>query len=114
MMEALGAAFRAVVSGLRQAMIARSAVKGEFRIEQTMIRSRGNNPLKFSADDDDALAALLGVGRLWTYRPVEAIKEALRDIRLHELATVSAMQSAVRAMLAEFEPRCSASGERAG
>ena len=63
MMEALGAAFRAVVSGLRQAMIARSAIKGEFRIEQTMIRSRGNNPLKFSADDDDALAALLGVGR---------------------------------------------------
>jgi len=59
-LEALGAAFRALVSGLRLALIARSAIKGEFRIEQTVIRSRGNNPLKFSADDDDALLALLG------------------------------------------------------
>ena len=69
MMEALGAAFRAVVSGLRQAMMARSAIKGEFHIEQTMIRSRGNDPLKFSADDDDALAALLGVGRRLGLQP---------------------------------------------
>ena len=115
MMGALGAAFRAVVSGLRQAMIARSAIKGEFRIEQTMIRSRGNNPLKFSADDDDALAALLGVGRRLGLQPAEAINEALRDIRLHELAMVTAMQTAVRALLAEFEPsKLRQSGERGG
>jgi type VI secretion system protein ImpI/type VI secretion system protein len=104
MMEALGAAFRAVVSGLRQAMIARSAVKSEFRIEQTIIRSRGNNPLKFSADDDDALAALLGIGRRSGLEPAEAINEAMRDIRQHELAMVAAMQVAIRALLAEFEP----------
>ena len=46
-MHALGAAFRALVAGLRTVLIARSALKGEFRIEQTMIRARGNNPLKF-------------------------------------------------------------------
>ena len=103
-MERLGAAFRAVVAGLRQAMIARAAVKGEFRIEQTMIRSRGNNPLKFSADDDDALSALLGAGRRSDMGATEAIADALRDMRLHELATVAAMQAAVRALLAEFEP----------
>ena len=62
-MERLGAAFRAAVAGLRAVMIARASVKGEFRIEQTMIRASGNNPLKFSADDDDALSALLGTGR---------------------------------------------------
>ena len=102
--RSLGAAFRAVVSGLRQSIIARAAVKGEFRIEQTMIRNRGNNPIKFSADDDDALAALLGAGRHSDMEPIEAIDEAMRDIRLHELATVAAMQAAVRALLAEFEP----------
>jgi type VI secretion system protein ImpI/type VI secretion system protein len=103
-MEALGAAFRALVSGLRLALIARSAIKGEFRIEQTLIRSRGNNPLKFSADDDDALLALLGAGRPVEMSAAEAIADALRDMRLHEIATVAAMRSAVRALFARFDP----------
>lgn len=103
-MEALGAAFRAAVGGLRQAMIARAAIKGEFRIEQTLIRTHGNNPLKFSANDADALTALLGAGRHTDMNAAEAIGEALRDMRLHELASVAAMQAAVRALLAEFDP----------
>ena len=103
-MERTGAAMRATVSGIRQALIARASIKGEFRIEQTMIRTTGNNPLKFSAGDDDALAALLGVGRRNTMPPAEAVADALRDMRLHELATVTAMQAAVRALLAEFDP----------
>ena len=103
-MEGLGQAVRAMVAGLRQAMIARASIKGEFRIEQTMVRASGNNPLKFSAGDDDALAALLGLGRRTDMAPAAAVADALRDMRLHELATVAAMQSAVRAMLAEFAP----------
>ena len=103
-LRTLGAAFRAVVSGLRRIMIARAMVKGEFRIEQTMIRAAGNNPLKFSADDGDALAALLGIGRQGGMGPEQAISEALRDMRLHELAVTAAMQRAVRDVLAELEP----------
>jgi len=103
-MQALGAAFRELISGLRQAMIARSAIKGEFRIEQTMIRSRGNNPLKFSADDDDAMLALLGAGRRTDMGAAEAVADALRDIRLHEIATIAAMRSAVRGVISRFDP----------
>jgi len=103
-MRALGAAFRAMVSGIRQALIARASIKGEFRIEQTMIRARGNNPLKFSADDEDALSALLGVGRRIDVTPEAAVADALRDMRLHELATVAAMQGAVRTLLAGLDP----------
>jgi type VI secretion system protein ImpI/type VI secretion system protein len=69
-----------------------------------MIRASGNNPLKFSLDDDDALATLLGTGRRSGMSPEEAIAEAFNDLRLHELATVSAMQEAVRVLLAQFEP----------
>jgi type VI secretion system FHA domain protein len=103
-MELAGAALRATVSGIRQALIARASIKGEFRIEQTMIRTTGNNPLKFSAGDDDALAAFLGLGRRGSMVPADAVAEALRDMRLHELATVTAMQAAVRALLAQFDP----------
>jgi type VI secretion system FHA domain protein len=102
--EQLGASFRALVGGLRQALIARASVKGEFRIEQTMIQARGNNPLKFSAGDDDALLALLGAGRRSDMTPAVAIGDALEDMRLHELASVSAMQAGVRALLERFAP----------
>jgi type VI secretion system FHA domain protein len=103
-LRALGAGFRALVSGLRQALLARAAIKGEFRIDQTMIRAAGNNPLKFSADDDDAMAGLLGAGRQAGMTPDQAISEALRDMRRHELAVASAMQRAVRDVLHELDP----------
>ncbi|MEI7714438.1 MAG: type VI secretion system-associated FHA domain protein TagH, partial [Rhodospirillales bacterium] len=103
-MRALGAAFRSVVSGLRGVLIARASIKSEFRIEQTMIRARGNNPLKFSAGDDDALSALLGTGRRVDMAPAAAVTDALRDIRLHELASMAAMQSAVRALMEGLDP----------
>ena len=44
-------------------------IKDEFRIEQTMIRASGNNPLKFSLDDDDAMNTLLGLGRRGSMAP---------------------------------------------
>jgi type VI secretion system FHA domain protein len=103
-MEHLGAAFRAMVSGIRHALIARSEVKREFRIEATVIRRHGNNLLKFSANDDDALAGLLGVGRRTDMGPEEAITDALADMRLHELATMTAMQTAVRALVVRLGP----------
>jgi type VI secretion system protein ImpI/type VI secretion system protein len=114
-MEALGAAFRAVVGGIRQVLLARAAIKSEFRIEQTMIRARGNNPLKFSLSDDDALAALLGVSRRAEMPAAEAVRDALRDMQLHELAVMAAMQSAVRTLVAQFDPaKIRASAEQSG
>jgi type VI secretion system protein ImpI/type VI secretion system protein len=100
----LGAAFRAFVGGLRRVMMARAAIKGEFRIDQTMIQAIGNNPLKFSADDQDAMAALLGIGRRTGMSAERAVSDAMRDIRLHELAMASAMQQAVRELVASLDP----------
>jgi type VI secretion system FHA domain protein len=45
----------------------------------------------------------------------DAVTDALRDIRLHEFATMAAMRSAVRAMLAGLDPaRLSAGAEPGG
>lgn len=104
LLRGVGAAFRAVVAGLRQTMITRTAIKSGFRIDQTMMRAAGNNPLKFSADDDDALAGLLGIGRRTDMTAQAAIGEVLRDIGLHELAMTSAMQRATRDLLASLAP----------
>jgi type VI secretion system protein ImpI/type VI secretion system protein len=113
-MEQLGAAFRAIVFGIRQALIARASIKSEFRIGQTMIRPRGNNPLKFSANDEDALAALLGAGRRTDISPEAAVSDALTDMRIHELATMTGMQSAVRALVARFSPEALRSAAERG
>jgi type VI secretion system FHA domain protein len=101
-LEHLGAAVRATVSGLRQVLIARASIKDEFRIAQTLIRAKDNNPLKFSLNDEDALATMMG--RRGGMAPEEAIAEAFADLRMHELATVSAMQEAVRVLLSQFAP----------
>jgi len=103
-MRNAGAAFRAFVIGLREALMVRAEVKSAMRIDQTFIRARGNNPLKFSAGDDDALSALLGTGRRVDMTPQHAVAEALRDLRHHEQATMPATQTALRAMLEALNP----------
>jgi type VI secretion system protein ImpI/type VI secretion system protein len=103
-MRNAGAAFRAFVAGLREVLIVRAEVKDTLGIDKTSIRPRGNNPLKFSAGDDDALMALLGTGRRTEMTPQAAVAEALRDIRRHEQASLPAMQAAVRALLARLDP----------
>jgi type VI secretion system protein ImpI/type VI secretion system protein len=103
LMKGLGAAFRAFVEGLREVLITRATIKSEFRIEQTIIAARGNNPLKFSPTPEDALVAMLGRSRAFM-APEAAVKDALDDIKRHELATMEAMQAAVRALLSRLDP----------
>ncbi|QDH16321.1 type VI secretion system-associated FHA domain protein TagH [Swingsia samuiensis] len=98
--EELGRTFRSFVIGLRRAMIARAEVKGEFRIDQTMIQPFGNNPLKFAVDDDDALSALLGVGRRTGVSSPDAVADALRDIQIHEMALTRSIEPSVREFMA--------------
>ncbi|WP_144299543.1 type VI secretion system-associated FHA domain protein TagH [Elioraea rosea] len=104
LMRGLGAAFRAFVEGLREVLITRASIKSEFRIEQTIIAARGNNPLKFSPSVEDALAAMLGESRGAFMDAETAVRDSLDDIKHHELATMQAIQAGLRAVLAEIEP----------
>jgi len=114
-LERAGQTLRIATEGLRRTLAARGAVKGEFRIEQTMVRARGNNPLKFAVSDDDALASLILGERRSDLPAPAAFAEALRDIRLHELATMAAMQTAIRALLRRLDPQpLREEGERSG
>ncbi|WP_198373548.1 type VI secretion system-associated FHA domain protein TagH, partial [Roseomonas rosulenta] len=110
-LRALGAAFHAAVSGLRQLLIARADVKREFRIEQTMLRSAGNNPVKFAASDEQALAALLTAGPQVGPR---AVRETVEDLTAHQVATLAATQAAARALLARLAPEGLESQEGGG
>jgi type VI secretion system FHA domain protein len=103
-MRALGALFRGFVSGTRDVLMSRAEIKGEMRVERTMIRSRDNNALKFSVTPEEALMALLQPNRPGYKAPLAAVEEAFDDIRSHELAVMAGMQTGLLALLKRFDP----------
>ncbi len=100
----LGEILRIVVSGLIEALHARREIKGEFGMRGTIVAPTRNNPLKFSANVNDALHNLLVKQNPAYLGPVEAFEDAFRDLRTHELAMLAGMRAAFDAMLADFQP----------
>ena len=103
-MRAIGALFRAFVSGTRDALMSRAEIKQEMRVERTMLRARDNNVLKFSISPDEAVAALLQPNRPGYKAPLAAVDEAFKDIRSHEMAVMAGLQTALGSLLQRFDP----------
>jgi type VI secretion system FHA domain protein len=104
LMRTAGACFREMTDGLRQVLAARSALKNELRLDRTVIGAADNNPLKFSVALEDTLLALLRPPARGYVAGAAAVREAFRDLKAHELATMSGMQAALRAVLRRFDP----------
>jgi type VI secretion system FHA domain protein len=100
----VGQVFRALTVGLREVLMSRAAIKGELRVEQTLLKSQGNNALKFSLSPDDAIAALLSAVRPGYMPPLAATREAFDDIKTHELAVMAGVQTALTSLLHRFDP----------
>ncbi|GAC1344639.1 MAG: type VI secretion system-associated FHA domain protein TagH [Acetobacteraceae bacterium] len=103
-MRAVGQVFRAMTEGLREVLMSRAAIKGDMRVEQTMIQARNNNALKFSVTPDEAVAALLSSDRPGYMPPLAATREAFHDLKSHELAVMAGVQTALLGLLKRFEP----------
>jgi type VI secretion system protein ImpI/type VI secretion system protein len=95
-----GALLRAAVGGLRALLIGRGVIKREFRIEQTVLRERDNNPLKFASSDEHALAVLLDPRS----NGLAAVRDSINDLSSHQVALLAATQAAARALLEQLEP----------
>jgi type VI secretion system FHA domain protein len=101
----LGRIFRVVVSGVMDVLKARQQTKDQFNLGMTTFKRTDNNPLKFSADVDDALHNLFVKRQNTTYLgPVEAFEDAFDDMRNHQLAMLVGVRVAFEAMLSEFHP----------
>jgi type VI secretion system FHA domain protein len=104
-MERLGIVFRILVEGLREILMTRSSIKGEFRMERTQIGAQGNNPLKFALSGEHAVEMLVRPKAKGYMDAPAAATEALSDIKAHEVAMVTGMQAAMRDVLARFDPK---------
>jgi type VI secretion system FHA domain protein len=100
----LGRILRTVVAGVMDVLQSRQRIKDEFRLPVTTFQRAANNPLKFSADVDDALHNLLVRRNAAYLGPVEAFDDAFNDIRNHQMAMLEGVRVAFDAMLAEFNP----------
>lgn len=113
-MRTLGASSRAIVSTLARLLEARRLLKGEFRITQTVVGARENNPLKFSVDESELMLVLLGSVRPGFQRGEAAVWDAGRDLEAHQLAMLAAFRAVLDAVFARLAPDAVASGEEAG
>jgi type VI secretion system protein len=104
LMHSLGGVLRAMVEGLRENLMARSTIKSELRLERTVIQAAANNPLKFSASLEEALAAMVQPELAGYLPPAAAVKEGFNDLKTHQIATMTGMQFALSALLGEFDP----------
>lgn len=103
-LRTLGEIYRIVVQGMMEVLAARASVKNEFRVEQTMIQPVQNNPLKFSLSVDNAMENLLVKRGPGYMSPVTAMQEGFSDIQAHQIASLAGMQSALKSVLARFDP----------
>jgi type VI secretion system FHA domain protein len=99
----LGQILRIVVSGLMDVLQSRQRIKEELGMQPTMFRPADNNPLKFSANLEDALHNLLVKRNAAYLSPVDAFADAFDDLRDHQLAMLAGLRTAFEAMLAEFD-----------
>lgn len=103
-MARMGHVLRIMIAGMREILMTRTSIKSEFRIEQTMIRAGGNNPLKFSISPEQAVEALVKPSTRGYLDATEAAEEALQDIKAHEVAMVTGMEAALKGVLARLDP----------
>jgi type VI secretion system protein ImpI len=102
--QTLGAMLRAAVGGMMEVLRARERMKDELRVRGTTFKVANNNPLKFSANVDDAFHNLFVKRNPAYLDPAAAFEDAFRDVRDHQAAFLSAMRLAFESMLSQLDP----------
>ena len=75
-----------------------------FRLDETTVLPRHNNPIKMSESARDSLMQLL-VGKEGEYMgPLDAVNEVCRDLRFHHDAVLDGMASAFTEFADRFDP----------
>lgn len=102
-MGVAGVVLRTLTSGVMEMLKARTSVKKTFGMDTTKIKGVQNNALKFSISPEESLTRMLNQEPGFL-DPVESVQEAVHDAQAHQVAMVSGMNAAIRALLARFDP----------
>jgi type VI secretion system FHA domain protein len=103
-MRNAGEVLREFVAGTNKLLVSRANLKSTFRMDQTTVLPRHNNPLKLSTNTRDSIMQLL-VGREGEYLgPRDAVREVCRDLLFHQDAFLDAMGAAFADFASRFDP----------
>jgi len=102
--QIVGELVRETITGMMQVLSSRSTIKNEFRMNVTTIQPVENNPLKFSANVDDAMENMFIKDGNAYKKPVEAIKEGFEGIAEHQIAILAGIRTAFKGVLNRFDP----------
>lgn len=103
-MQNAGEVLREFVKGSTALLESRANMKNTFRLDQTTVLPRHNNPLKLSANARDSIKQLL-VGKEGEYLgPRDSVREVCRDLLFHQDAFLDAMKSAFNEFADRFDP----------
>lgn len=94
MLLTAGQVLREFVKGTTEMLTGRANLKNTFRLDQTSVLPRHNNPMKFSDNTTDLLKQLLVGGEGEYLGAKDSIHEVLRDLINHQNAFLDAMNSA--------------------
>ncbi len=103
-LEAGGRLLRRLIGGMVVMLEARARAKSQMGAQTTIFTREGNNPLKFARTPESALMQLLKQPIPGYMGADRAIEDSFRDLQLHQMATLKAMQGALRATLNRFSP----------
>lgn len=103
-LAAAGQLLRGLVAGLVVMLEARARAKGQMGAQSTALEFDGNNPLKFARSPEGALAQLLAPPERGFMGSERAVEDAFFDLQSHQMATLKAMQGALKATLDRFSP----------
>ena len=103
-MENAGRVLKEFVDGTSDLLASRTSLKSMFRLDQTTVLPRHNNPLKLAENTRDSMMQLL-VGKEGEYLcPVDAVREVCRDLKFHHDAVLEAMIGAYQEFADRFDP----------
>ncbi len=100
----VGRLVKRLVSGLVVMLEARARAKSQMGAQPTNLEFEGNNPLKFARTPEQALTQLINPPERGYMASDSAIEDAFLDLQAHQLATLKAMQGALRSTLDRFSP----------
>lgn len=103
-LAAAGGLVRRVVAGLVVMLEARARAKAQMGAQSTSLEFDGNNPIKFARTPEQALAQLLNPQERGFMPADRAVEDAFHDLQSHQMATLRAMQGALKATLERFSP----------